>query len=273
MQLVTLIVPTFNESKRWNHEYWQQLLAVEDLHLIFVNDGSVDETMQILEGLPFPEKFKALEMRQNVGKAEALRFGFNHYFARKNPLNQELVGYLDADSACSLDDVLRVIRIAREKCFLNKFANQAAEYSTKAVWGSRVALSGRKIKRRRFRHYVGRLIANTLDLSIKELPYDTQCGFKIFLASDNLAIATTRVFQTRWFIDIEILLRLREKEPYTPWEEPLENWVDISGSHLNFIETIRVLKELLVVFRLSSSHKKNIHGHSSFSIPQKMEEL
>ena len=47
MQLVTLIVPTFNESKRWNHEYWQQLLEVEDLHLILVNDGSVDETMQI----------------------------------------------------------------------------------------------------------------------------------------------------------------------------------------------------------------------------------
>jgi|688.fasta_scaffold275712_2 dolichyl-phosphate beta-glucosyltransferase len=261
MQLVTLIVPTFNESKRWNHEYWHQLLAVENLNLIFVNDGSVDETMRILEGLPFPERYKALEMPQNVGKAEALRFGFNHYFATKSPVNQELVGYLDADSACSLHDVLRVIRIAREKCFQDKFANQATEHSIKAVWGSRVALSGREIKRRRFRHYVGRLIANTLDLRIKELPYDTQCGLKIFVASDNLEIATKRVFQTRWFIDIEILLRLREMELYTPWEEPLENWVDISGSHLNFIEAIRVLKELLIVFRLSPSHKKDNLRH------------
>ena len=254
MQNITLIVPTYNEASRWPHEYWNSLLSIDSIRWIFVNDGSSDGTKDLLSNLTNPMNYEVINVKENKGKAEALRNGFQHYFSNHFVDERQLVGFIDADDAFRRDDLLRVCEIARSK--QSKFIEGTTPegvVSTQAVWASRIALSGRNIERKRFRHYLGRLVAHFLNLKIERLPYDSQCGFKIFSSTKDLEDAMVTPFQTRWFVDIEILLRLRRQRDFIPWEEPLESWIDIPGSHLTFRETIRIANDIRKLLTINSS--------------------
>ena len=43
-----LVVPVFNESARWNAQYWRDIQS-GGVSLFFVNDGSSDNTSQLLQ--------------------------------------------------------------------------------------------------------------------------------------------------------------------------------------------------------------------------------
>lgn len=263
MSIVTLVVPCYNEVHRWHPKYWEDLLSLDSIHWIFVDDGSSDVTYEKLANLPNPLRRELLRLPANKGKGEAVRTGLLHFFASASEGSgskanlywpkTELVGFIDADGAFAKDDISRILEIATQKILKNasNSLNGVDPGIYNSVWASRVALNGRNIVRTARRHYLGRFINTLLSPFVPSMPYDSQCGFKIFEASDNFKNSILTPFKTRWFFDLEIVLSWA-KTNHTKmiiWEEPLESWRDISGSHLSAINGFRIIGEILKIVR------------------------
>ena len=216
---VILVVPCFNEEFRWDTEYWIQICAIQDLKICFVNDGSSDGTSKRIAPLLVNSNHSLLELPRNVGKAEALRQGFNHIL-NEHPLG---IGFLDADGAFPISDIEAQIDRFRK-------LSKATTNST-SVWSSRVKLAGRAIERDLKRHYLARILVTLLAIRLKFTIYDTQCGMKIFPYSKELENCMQEPFKTHWFVDLEIFMRWRKEtgSDMNIWEEPLLGWNDVGG--------------------------------------------
>ncbi len=231
---VILVVPCFNEENRWNPEYWDRIGKISELKLCFVNDGSSDGTSKQIASLVVNSNHLLLELTKNVGKAEAIRQGFNHI------LNEHAlgIGFLDADGAFPISDVETQINRFRE---LSK-----STLNPPSVWSSRVKLAGRAIERDLKRHYFARILVTLLAIRLKFTIYDTQCGMKIFPYSKELEYCMQEPFRTHWFVDLEIFMRWRKEtgSDMKIWEEPLLGWNDVGGSKLSGRQYLTVLKDL-----------------------------
>lgn len=64
--------------------------------------------------------------------------------------------------------------------------------------------------------------------------------WKELLSLDN---ALQEPFVTRWFFDLEIILKWQRENNsgVNIWEEPLETWKEISGSHLSVFNAFSIL--------------------------------
>lgn len=237
-----LVVPCFNEAHRWQGEYWTDLTSTADVHWLFVNDGSSDQTLEILKALSQLPNVDFLDLHANCGKGEATRFGM--LWALNNDHRSfQAVGFMDADGAFRRSDIERLVE---------RFSNLQANDDVDAVWSSRVALAGRDIRRSQVRHYVGRAVATLLSVGSDPLPYDTQSGLKFFRPSEDLRSCLSQPFSTRWLFEIEMLTRWKQLtgESMRIREEPLEFWEDMAGSTITRRESARIARELWQVKRL-----------------------
>ena len=256
---ITLVVPVFNEAQRWNKSYWNQVLSIPGIHWIFVNDGSCDETSKILADLEKLPNAVVLEHSTNLGKAEAIRSGFHHEFTEypSATSGKLFIGYLDADEAFNPEEIERFMNLT--------FHDSSGIFSKgfQAIWSSRVQLRGRNIERKKYRHYLGRLIASFLGLASPTIPYDSQSGFKIFVLDDVLVKVFTEKFSTKWFVDLEIATRYQSisGRELQIWEEPLLYWKDIGGSAIKFRNLPTIFLEIMrTYFLLRTSSKKVIRN-------------
>ena len=229
-----MIVPCFNEEKRINLDYWNKLSEIPNVHWIFVNDGSSDGTKSLLNQI---SNSSVVNLERNSGKAEAIRKGISDTFD-KNPAEMFQFGYLDADSAFEIEDILNVVKLSFSK-----------ESTFDSYWGSRVALSGRNITRNNLRHILSRILITIFGYRIGNLPYDPQTGFKIFKFNKEQMAIFYRNFETKWFVDIEILLRFKAVygKDMRIWEEPVNTWKDIEGSKIRGLELITVFTDLVKI--------------------------
>lgn len=222
-----VVVPCYNEAQRLDLPQFTALLSQDnDVSLLLVDDGSTDETPELLEGFRrrCPERVLVCGLQQNVGKAEAVRRGLQAALEH----GPEFVGYWDADLATPLDAILQFRTLLAERPELL------------LVMGSRVALLGRQIKRRWIRHVLGRAFATVASFLLNLSVYDTQCGAKLFRVTSRTMELFERPFQTRWIFDVEILARLtygttpRGRYPVheVVYEYPLDCWREVGGSRL-----------------------------------------
>jgi dolichyl-phosphate beta-glucosyltransferase len=229
-----MIVPCFNEEKRINLDYWNKLSEIPNAHWIFVNDGSSDGTKSLLNQII---NSSVINLERNAGKAEAIRKGISDTFD-KNPAEIFQVGYLDADSAFEIEDIKNVVMLSFSK-----------GSTFDSYWGSRVALSGRNITRNNLRHILSRILITIFGYRMGNLPYDPQTGFKIFKFNKEQMAIFDRNFETKWFVDIEILLRFKavNGKDMRIWEEPVNTWKDIEGSKIRGLELITVFRDLVKI--------------------------
>ena len=241
---VAIVVPCYNESSRWNYQYWEELVRVKNVDWYFIDDGSHDSTFAIISKYTKRPNCRAKSLERNSGKSEAVRSGLLE--AANSHNNYEFIGFIDADGCVSASDVQRISDLPYQ---LNR-----ASVKFDAIWASRIPLSGRLIVRSKFRHVIGRLLARFFKLGAGELPYDTQCGFKIFDNSIFLRHTLLRKFQTRWLFDLEIHSRLRTEKGLDPiiWEEPLNQWIEVGNSKINSKEGIRILFEIILLKSLQA---------------------
>ena len=114
MPRTSLVVPCFNEESRFRPEAFRTFAkAWPGGVFLLVDDGSRDNTIQLLYALqePIPRSFEVLYLAKSVGKAEAVRNGFQRAF-RSTP---DYVAFWDADLATPLETAPVFEEIIRER--------------------------------------------------------------------------------------------------------------------------------------------------------------
>lgn len=236
---VTWVVPCYGEAARFQGDRFVSLVDSEpDISVLFVDDGSTDDTATKLFEISDlrPSAVHVLPLAHNVGKAEAVRLGLSKALES----GASIVGYLDADLATPVDEMLRLTKIIRDR-------------DVDVVFGARVALLGRQIERNSARHYFGRVFATAASLILRLRVYDTQCGAKLFKRTPALESALATPFVSRWAFDVELLGRLlsakRPTEPSRMLEEPLLEWNDVPGSKVGAADIVMTGIDLVRISR------------------------
>ena len=221
MAEAAVTIPCYNEADRLKCDAFVDFVREHpEVMFIFVDDGSTDETAQLLKSMSLREaaNIRFITLKTNGGKAEAVRQGTLSAIA----YGAKYVGYWDADLATPLKAILEFLAELKKNSHLL------------LVMGARVQLLGRTILRNRYRHYLGRLFATVTSVVLRMPVYDTQCGAKMFVATESVALAFRDPFISRWVFDIEILARLLCRGNVNPQvavcEYPLLEWHDVKGS-------------------------------------------
>src|SRR5215211_2353208 len=114
MPHIAIIIPCYNEQKRLRKSTFIEFAnSNPSIHLIFVNDGSTDNTLQVIkEMVSFAKNIALVNLIKNCGKGEAVRQGI--LYALKNA-NLSYIGFLDADLSTSLGEYFELCTYCYEK--------------------------------------------------------------------------------------------------------------------------------------------------------------
>ena len=96
-----IVVPCYNEARRLNTRAFTQFRTTGYwVEFLFVNDGSADGTLEMLQQLQCasPDTIRVRDQQPNQGKAEAVRTGMLDALET----DADFVGYWDADLATPL---------------------------------------------------------------------------------------------------------------------------------------------------------------------------
>ena len=248
---VGVVIPCYNEEERLlSKEFIDYIDENSGYHLCFVNDGSKDKTLEVLNNLQKGREdfITVYDCEKNGGKAEAVRLGMLH-MAQKEDL--DYIGFLDADLSTDLADFDDLVKTIQTSDF-------------KIVSGSRISRMGANITKESARKIISMTINFIIRKILKMDFKDTQCGAKIF-SKDVIKIAFGEKFVTQWIFDVEIFKRMsihfglkRAKEFLC--EQPLKRWIHADGSKLSMKDSIKIVMQLgqiAWVYRSKKSNKKS----------------
>ncbi|MFL2643300.1 MAG: glycosyltransferase [Flavobacteriales bacterium] len=239
MQKICIVIPCFNEEHRLNLELFENFFKQKSFcNVCFVNDGSTDDTQRILENLKLKigNNCSVINMKQNKGKAEAVRTGVLNNIAK----DFDYIGFFDADLSTPLKQIDVFI----------EHINSSLELDI--LMGTRFNHLGATIKRSKFRHYFGRIFSTIASLILKLNVYDTQCGAKLYSKKCYTKIFSN-TFKSKWLFDIELLFRYmevfgRESAKKLIREIPLTSWIEKKNSKLKLNDFIRIPADLFIVW-------------------------
>lgn len=236
MPSLSIIIPCYNEEKRLPTEQLTAFLNKNtNVGMILINDGSTDNTIDVLEKLrqKNPQKIRIFSHDKKKGKAEAVRTGM---IASASDTAYSHHGFIDADLAISPDELFRLFSIL-------------ISTSKKFILGSRIKKIGAIIIRNEWRHFYSRIIATIVGSIIRLDVYDTQCSAKIF-QTELVTPIFNEEFKTRWLFDVEVICRIDKQYGNLNEigsEEPVLEWVEKKGSKLRWYNFFQILKEVLVL--------------------------
>lgn len=234
----TIVIPCYNEEKRLKqNEFLQFIKENPSVHFLFVNDGSKDNTLAILQQLSQQPNMHYLDIQPNGGKAEAVRKGMVYAYEK---IPSDYIGFWDADLATPLYEITNFVR-------------QFQRENYKIVTGLRLMRLGAKVKRKKTRHYLGRCFATTASVSLGLPVYDTQCGSKLY-KYDVVPTLFSEPFITKWLFDVELLARYKKafgiQNTITDvYEYPLLEWEDIHGSQVKMKDFFKAPYELFKIIK------------------------
>lgn len=224
---LSVVIPAYNEAERILPTLGAIAAHVSAMNipweLIVVNDGSVDNTADLVTGIGFANL--RLINQENGGKGSAVRRGI---LAARG----QYVLFDDADNSTPIEEIDKL---------LYKLQNE--EYDV--AIGSRAAAGASESKRSPTRRILSAglrwLVRHIFRINFR----DTQCGFKIYTraaARRLYKLQTIRGFS----FDLEILY-LSTKLGLRIAEVPVE-WIDAPGSKVDpRKEAHRFLRDLLKI--------------------------
>lgn len=237
--ITSVIIPCYNEAERLDVEQFIKF-AQDHAHikLVFVDDGSKDRTLATLSDIlkAAPDNVDILMMKENSGKAEAVRNGL--IFATQRGDN--FIAFLDADLATPLDAILDFISVAKRLPEIN------------VVFGSRCGGMGRRVYRKFTRKLVSLMCAFLGRLATGLPIRDTQCGAKLFRNTPEFRRSLSEPFKADWIFDVELFLRISEpgiSQSHKFFEFPVIQWTEIPGSKIKTQDIFRSgIKMLHLIF-------------------------
>lgn len=227
--MICLVIPCYNEEQRLPQDEIHAFLKTTDnVNLLLVNDGSTDKTIDVINKLKeqYPGVVEVCDLKENGGKAEAVRQGLQQSLKWKE---FEWTGYWDADLATPLEEAVR-------------FEKVLIELDKKLALGCRHKRLGIAVEREFFRHIVGRIFTYFANAILGEAIYDTQCGAKMF-KPEIIPTITKNKYVSKWFFDIEILIRLKKLKGYENLSQigieiPLNTWIEKGDSKVKLMDFI-----------------------------------
>lgn len=227
---IALAVPCFNERGRIDLARFVAGGQAEGLQILFVDDGSSDETAGFIgEKIAGDPRMGLLRLEKNSGKAEAVRQGVLALLAQFP--QAEWIGFWDADLSSPLVEVRRMVQF-----------HEVEGGGFDAVWASRIMRAGSTVHRAFRRHLFGRLFATAAGEFLGVRAYDTQCGAKLFRRGVVNEVFSDP-FISRWIFDVELYCRLGHNRIL---EYPVKEWRDVPGSKVKIArEMFRVGGDLL----------------------------
>ena len=244
-KILVIVIPCYNEYNRINVNNYKAFLEQNsEAKIVFSNDGSRDNTAEKLEEIQSiaPEKVYIHTLDKNKGKAEAVREGILYCF--ENQLEFDRIAYLDADGSTTFEDCFSISRQINDKV---KFA-----------FGSRIMKIDTFVKRKFYRHLIGRIVASIISGQLQLGVYDSQCGCKVFSAELAKEIFKDG-FISKWLFDVEIFHRMiklygRENMPLICREIPLNSWIDTADSRVSFTYFFKMWFDILRIRRKYKSY-------------------
>jgi dolichyl-phosphate beta-glucosyltransferase len=185
---LSVVIPLFNEAERFNkgfkicQKFTQKFPSWE---LIFVNDGSTDNTKEIVTNLIKPfSQMSQISYSNNKGKGFAIKKGIEN---AKKPH----ILFTDIDFSTSMDQL---------KLFYPFIENGAD-----IVIGTRKVKGAKIIKHQKaYREFLGRQFTHLCNLILGLNFSDYTCGFKLFRSSvAKKLFKQLTIFS--WGFDAEIL--------------------------------------------------------------------
>ena len=165
---VGVVIPCYNEETRiLSKEFTDFVHSNLGYHLCFVNDGSTDNTLEVLQNLAKgrEDHISVYNCEKNGGKGEAVRQGVLHL---SQDTQLDYIGYLDADLSTDFQDFDDLVKTIETSDF-------------KIVSGSRMSRMGANITKESARKIISKtinlIIRNILGMSFN----DTQCGAEVAL--------------------------------------------------------------------------------------------
>ncbi|MGO4921251.1 response regulator [Maribacter spongiicola] len=232
---VGVVIPCYNEEERLSSEEFKDF-AHKNLgyHLCFVNDGSTDNTLSVLQKLKKenPDNISIYNCKQNAGKAEAVRLGILHLVKDQQ---LDYIGFLDADLSTDFRDFDDLVKTIESSDF-------------KIVSGSRIARMGANITKESARKIISMTI-NLIIQTILGMPFkDTQCGAKV-MDREIASKMFNKKFVTKWLFDVELFMRMKKDFGKTEvksmiCEQPLKRWIHADGSKLSMKDSVKIVGQL-----------------------------
>ncbi|HKJ48882.1 MAG TPA: response regulator, partial [Christiangramia sp.] len=253
---VGVVIPCYNEENRLKSEEFINFIERNSgYHLCFVNDGSTDKTMQVLQNLKKGREdyISIYNCAKNGGKAEAVRQGLIYM---SNFADLDYVGFLDADLSTDFQDFDDLVKTIETTDF-------------QIVNGSRISRMGANITKESARKIISMTI-NLIITTILGMPFkDTQCGAKI-MRKELIPVAFNSPFLTKWLFDVEIFMRMKkqfgkENAQEMICEQPLKRWIHADGSKLSMKDSLKIGFQLLKIywnynFSTANKNKPEVSG-------------
>ena len=235
---LTIVIPAFNEAKKIEvtiNEVTGYLSGKGyDYELIVVDDGSEDDTLDIIkryEAINSNGNIKILENVSNKGKGYAVRNGIMQ-------ATGDYILFMDADNSTRIFEIERVL-----PSFKEGFGIVIGSRRLKNVPGNIV------VSQPSYRHVLGEIYIYISRLFFKISVRDYNCGFKMF--KNNVAKKIfSRQMMDDWSFDLETLF-LAEKYCFKIKEVPV-NWKHYKGSKVRPVSD--GIKSFISLFKIKANN-------------------
>lgn len=223
MSYVSIIIPLYNESNRIQRLFDSIDSTFTDgkldLEIVFVNDGSVDNTKELVDMYIARSSLntKVISYNTNRGKGFAIREGMNNS-------DSEWKIFLDADLSVSLDQVNTLVASLKK--------------DDEIIIGSRnLPSSLLLVPPSSARRWLGIRFISLVNIFLGLSASDYTCGFKCFSKGASEKIFS-RAREDRWVFDVELLCIARELS--ISYREIPVDWKNYSGSKIRIWRDIPV---------------------------------
>jgi dolichyl-phosphate beta-glucosyltransferase len=219
---ISIIVPAYNEEKRIT-PFLKDLMEfsknLKDYEIIFVSDGSTDNTVEVIKKHVTPNKnVRIIGYPKNTGKGYAVKQGIKTATGNK-------ILFIDADGSIHPDQIPYML----EK--LNYYD---------VVVGDRASKNS-IIDRPTKRHIVGTIFNTISRLLFQIRVKDTLCGFKGF--KKEVAKSLFKDLKSYgWIFDVELFYKIK-KNKYSLYKLPLR-WTHKEESKFKLFDPLKMLFDL-----------------------------
>jgi len=230
---LSVVFPLYNESKRLHYTFYdiekfRKKKLIKNIEYIFVDDGSTDNSIKVLNNFFKKKKFlkyKIIRIKKNLGKGNALKKGIS---VAKN----EWILTIDTDISVSLLQLNNWIK----KKYIKK--------NVFIYFGSR-NLKNSKIQSKIHRKILGIVFSFLLKIMFEVTIKDTQCGFKLY-KKKVAKLLFKKIKDNGYIHDVEVVL-ISNKYNYSIKELPVA-WTHRNDSKLNLLtDTFKMFYNLIKI--------------------------